>query len=104
MTEAQQRTHHGPEQEYHPKAEEETMPGSGPTVEDLRHDVELTREELADSVSELASKLDVKTRTNETMQRQFAAAQQHRGAVGASALGLLGLIAALIIVKRRRNS
>lgn len=80
------------------------MPGSSPTVEDLRHDVELTREELAESVSELASKLDVKTRTTEAMQRQYMTATQHRGAIGASALGLLGLIAALIIVNRRRNS
>ncbi|MPY80322.1 MAG: DUF3618 domain-containing protein [Actinophytocola sp.] len=79
------------------------MPGSTPTVEDLRHDVELTRDELAGTVSELAGKLDVKTRTSETMQRQVANAQRHPGVVGASALGLLGLLAALITVKRMRN-
>lgn len=99
MTEAQQRTHHTSEQDSDPN----TMPGSDPTVEDLRHDVELTREELADSVSELASKLDVKTRTTEAMQRQYITAAQHRGAIGASALGLLGLIVALIAVNRMRN-
>lgn len=95
MTEAQQRPHH--------TSDQNTMPGNEPTVEDLRHDVELTREELADSVSELAAKLDVKTRTTEAMQRQYITAAQHRGAIGASALGLLGLIVALIAVKRMRN-
>ncbi len=96
MTEAQERPQH--------TSEQEPMPGNSPTVEDLRHDVELTREELAESVSELASKLDVKTRTTEAMQRQYITATRHRGAIGATALGLLGLIAALIIVNRRRNS
>ncbi|GAA5113589.1 DUF3618 domain-containing protein [Haloechinothrix salitolerans] len=103
MTEAQQGTHHAPERESERKTEEKTMPGSTPTVEDLRHDVELTREELADTVSELASKLDVKTRATEAMQQQYITAARHRGAIGASALGSLGLVAALIAVKRMRN-
>ncbi|MPY82794.1 MAG: DUF3618 domain-containing protein [Actinophytocola sp.] len=79
------------------------MPGSTPTDEDLRHDVELTREELADTVSELAGKLDVKSRTTDSMQRQMANAQAHPAVVGGSALGLLGLIVVLLTVKRRRN-
>lgn len=40
----------------------ETMPGEAPTDEDLRHDVELTRQELAETAAALAEKADVKTR------------------------------------------
>lgn len=103
MTETPRHTDHTPERESDQRTEEKTMPGSAPTVADLRHDVELTREELADTVSALAGKLDVKSRTNETMRRQVAAAQRHPAVVGASTLGLLGLIATLIAVKRMRN-
>jgi len=85
------------------KVDSKTMPGSTPTDEDLRHDVELTREELAGTVSELAGKLDVKSRATDSMQRQVANAQAHPAVVGASALGLLGLIVVLLTVKRRRN-
>ncbi|WP_051399919.1 DUF3618 domain-containing protein [Haloechinothrix halophila] len=103
MTEIPRRTDHLPERESDQRTEEKTMPGSTPTVADLRQDVELTREELADTVSELARKLDVKTRTSESMRRQVASAQRHPAVVGASTLGLLGLIATLIVVKRLRN-
>jgi hypothetical protein len=39
-----------------------TMPGQGPTDEDLRQDVELTRQELAQTVAALGEKADVKSR------------------------------------------
>jgi hypothetical protein len=39
-----------------------TMPGDAPTDEDLRHDAELTRQELAKTVSALGEKADVKAR------------------------------------------
>ena len=39
-----------------------TMPGESPTDEDLRHEAELTRQELAQTVSALGEKADVKTR------------------------------------------
>jgi hypothetical protein len=39
-----------------------TMPGEAPTDEDLRHDAELTRQELAETVSALGDKADVKAR------------------------------------------
>lgn len=39
-----------------------TMPGAEPTDEDLRHDAELTRQELAETVSALGAKTDVKGR------------------------------------------
>jgi len=39
-----------------------TMPGDAPTDDDLRHNVELTREELAETVTALGEKADVKAR------------------------------------------
>ncbi|GAB1513252.1 DUF3618 domain-containing protein [Actinophytocola sp. KF-1] len=39
-----------------------TMPGAAPTDEDLRHEAELTRQELAQTVSALGEKADVKAR------------------------------------------
>ncbi len=39
-----------------------TMPGAEPTDEDLRHDAELTRQELAETVVALGHKADVKGR------------------------------------------
>ena len=47
------------------KRERLTMPGNGPTDEDLRQDAELTRQELAGTVAALADKVDVKARTHE---------------------------------------
>jgi hypothetical protein len=38
------------------------MPGGAPTDEDLRHEAELTRQELAETVSALGEKADVKAR------------------------------------------
>lgn len=38
------------------------MPGQEPTDEDLRHDAELTRQELAETVAALGAKADVKGR------------------------------------------
>jgi preprotein translocase subunit SecF len=43
-----------------------TMPGQAPTDEDLRLDAELTRQELAQTVSALGQKADVKARVRET--------------------------------------
>ncbi|MBB4905212.1 DUF3618 domain-containing protein [Actinophytocola algeriensis] len=39
-----------------------TMPGEAPTDDDLRQDAELTRQELAETVSALGDKADVKGR------------------------------------------
>lgn len=81
--------------------ESKTMPGSEPTSEDLRHDVELTRDELADTASALAAKLDVKSRTSTTAMRQVATMQRHPAAVAGWVLGLLVL---LVVAKRIRNN
>lgn len=42
-----------------------TMPGQGPTDEDLRHDAELTRQELAETVAALGDKVNVRARAHE---------------------------------------
>jgi hypothetical protein len=42
-----------------------TMPGQGPTDEDLRHDAELTRQELAQTVATLGDKVNVRARAHE---------------------------------------
>jgi hypothetical protein len=57
-----------------------TMPGEPPTDEDLRHDVELTRQELAETVAALGEKVDVKSRAKAAAHRR-AEAIQTRGDV-----------------------
>ena len=47
------------------KQERMTMPGQGPTNDDLRRDAELTRQELAQTVAALGEKADVKARVRE---------------------------------------
>lgn len=42
-----------------------TMPGQGPTDEDLRLDAELTRQELAQTVAALGDKVNVRARAHE---------------------------------------
>lgn len=49
------------------------MPGDGPTDEDLRHDVDLTRQELADTVDALADKADIKGRARRAGQEKVTA-------------------------------
>lgn len=44
------------------EADRMTMPGEPPTDDDLRQDAELTRQELAQTVSALGEKADVKAR------------------------------------------
>ena len=55
-----------------------TMPGQGPTDEDLRHDAELTRQELADTVAALGEKANVKARVQEAAHEK-AEALRERG-------------------------
>lgn len=52
-----------------------TMPGEQPTDEDLRHDVELTRQELARTVAALGEKADVKGRARAAAHRRTEAIQ-----------------------------
>jgi len=47
------------------KQDRMTMPGQGPTDEDLRQDAELTRQELAQTMAALGDKVDVKARAHD---------------------------------------
>jgi hypothetical protein len=53
-----------------------TMPGQPPTDEDLRHDAELTRQELAETVAALGDKANVKARVQETAHEKAEALQK----------------------------
>jgi hypothetical protein len=55
-----------------------TMPGQEPTDEDLRQDVELTRQELAATVAALGEKADVKARVQHVAHEK-AEALRERG-------------------------
>lgn len=54
------------------------MPGTEPTDEDLRHDAELTRQELAETVVALSHKADVKGRVQDAAHKH-AEALRERG-------------------------
>ena len=62
----------------HEHDERTTMPGAEPTDEDLRTDAELTRQELAETVTALGAKADVKSRV-QTAAKQRAEAIQTGG-------------------------
>lgn len=55
-----------------------TPPGGEPTDEDLRHEAELTRQELAETVAALGHKADVKARVRQTAHEK-AEALRERG-------------------------
>ena len=53
-----------------------TMPGEPPTDEDLRHEAELTREELAETVAALGDKADVKARVQKVAHEKAEALRE----------------------------
>jgi hypothetical protein len=65
------------------------MPGSPPTDEDLRHQVELTRLELRRTVDELADKLDVKAQARRRGQELVTFVREHPVQIAAGALATL---------------
>lgn len=88
-----------------------------PSVDELETDISHTRDDLADTVDALAAKFDVKTRARErieTVRSQAKDASQdvrerlideegkpRRGAIGAAAVTAAGVLAAVVIRKRR---
>ncbi len=54
-----------------------TMPGEAATDEDLRHEAELTREELAETVAALGAKADVKGRVQKVAHEKHESLREH---------------------------
>jgi ElaB/YqjD/DUF883 family membrane-anchored ribosome-binding protein len=90
-------------------------PGPDAGVEDIQADIAQTRNELGQTVEALSDKLDVKTRAKEkaaeTKQRVVAKADTLRHTatdnpqrtVPVAAVVLIGALAAVIVVRRRRR-
>jgi Protein of unknown function (DUF3618) len=86
----------------------DTLPGNPPTDEDLRHEVELTREELGGTLARLMYKVDIPARTREAVHSRLEHAKatadiaRHSPyAVGGVIALLAGLVAALWFFFRR---
>ena len=85
-----------------------TLPGNGLTDEDLRHEVELTRQELGSTVARLLYKVDVPARTRDAVHTKLnqaneaaGRARQHPLALGGGLLAALGALVALWVWLRR---
>ena len=87
--------------------------GQARTPEEIRRDIEHTREELADTAAALAEKADVKARAHEKVEETKARAHvkvdETRAKVSNNPLppaliaaAVLGVVAGLVIMRRRR--
>jgi hypothetical protein len=96
----------------HAERDRYAPPGSAPTDEDLRHELELTRRELGDTLTELMRKLDVKSRTREATQRRLTELHEatnrtrtlvrtHPAVVLTAGLALTATVAALVVLRLR---
>ncbi|WP_409370740.1 DUF3618 domain-containing protein [Mycolicibacterium sediminis] len=83
-------------------------------VDELQADIEATREELADTVSALADKVDVKARAHDKAEEAKAAVAQkahdvgsgidaNRGSAAGIAVGVLVVVGLLAWWRRRRR-
>jgi Protein of unknown function (DUF3618) len=80
-------------------------PGAGPTDEDLEHEVELTRRELADTVTQLSQRLNVKARVSDTKRRTTERARElarRHGTALAATGGAIVLTFLVVTLVRRR--
>ena len=80
---------------------------TGPTdPEQLKADIDATREQLSQTVDELSARLDVPARTRESVARaKDTAVETYREsppAVIGAAVALAGLVLGVIIVRRKR--
>jgi hypothetical protein len=81
-----------------------TLPGNPPTDEDLRHEVELTRQELGGTVARLMYKVDVPARTRDVLHTKLdqarETARRYPVAVGGAIAGLSVVIAFWLSFRR----
>lgn len=78
--------------------------GSSPSPEELRKQVEGTREELGRTVQALASKADGKAIAQEKTQQARQAAVEHRKPLVGTAAATVGAALAYVVVRRRRHA
>lgn len=78
---------------------------SASTPAEIEHEIEQTRQELAETVDELAAKFDVKAQAQQRVAAVRESAQAHPGAVAAAGTGAAVLtgVAALMAVRRKRR-
>jgi hypothetical protein len=81
-----------------------TLPGNGPTDEDLEIEIDLTRHEISDTVTELAHRLNVKRRVETAARRNAQAAQlfvrEHRAALATGGATLLAAVLVIAFLRR----
>lgn len=82
------------------KPDRYTMPGEPPTDEDLRHDVELSRQELGDTLAQLMSKVDVPSRMRARFNQAKETARDNPLAIGGVAAALSALIVLWLWLRR----
>jgi len=80
-------------------------PGSPPTDDDLRYEIELTRQELSQTVEDLAAKLDVKAQAARRRDElvHYVRTNPEKAAAGAAAVVALVLLIARLTRPRRYN-
>jgi hypothetical protein len=80
------------------------LPGSPPTDEDLRHEVELTRQELGGTLARIMYKVDVPARTRDVLHTKLDqardTARRYPAVVGGTIAGLSVLIALWLSLRR----
>ena len=77
-----------------------------PTPEELRRDIEQTREQLGDTVDALAYKADVKSRAKENVEertKELKGELKEKPAIPAAAVAIVAALVALLVLKRRRS-
>lgn len=81
-------------------------PGKAGTVtsDELRRDIEQTREELGDTAAALGAKADVKGRAKERVNEIKSEVKENPPVAPIAIAGAVALLAVVLVVRRRRRS
>jgi uncharacterized protein (TIGR03382 family) len=76
------------------------------TPDQLRAEIEQTREQLAETVEQLAAKADVKTRAHEAVEEKKREVRERasNGPAIPIAAGVVALVAVALVLRRRRGA